>query len=231
MVPLFTYNGLSFSHNTIFGSHLKRVISLGCVCEGKSSNRHTDMIPISLTLGNKGLFCAPESQLINSPLSEPEQANRCSASTELWMTCAWCSSRKGPFLTYFFFFHRQTGNCGQRRSGHGAAWGMEALPCVCPWRYSFWHTVGGLWLQTRQHDSLETQDQTERFAFRVLILLRNKLLLWCVGASGNSEDDEWSYSWATAQWPQKNIPVDVFLPLFTVRWAYELFEALLNVKL
>lgn len=131
----------------------------------------------------------------------------------------------------FFFFHRQTGKCGQRRSGHGAAWGMEALPCVCPWRYSFWHTVGGLRLQTRQHDSLETQDQTERFAFRVLILLRNKLLLWCVGAWGNSEDDEWSYSWATAQWPQKNIPVDVFLLLFTVRWAYELFEALLNVKL
>lgn len=118
--------------------HRYRRSFLWAAYEGKSSNRHTDMILIPLTLGEKGFLCAQGSQLINSPLSEPEQANQCSAATKLWMTCALCSSRKAPLLTYFFF-PRQTGKCGQRRRRNGAAWAAEAPPCFCPRRDSLWH--------------------------------------------------------------------------------------------
>lgn len=104
MVPLFSYNhsGLAI-HLSIY--HRLRGSYVWAAYEGKSSNLHTDTILISLTLGNKGLFCALGSQLINSPLSEPEQANWCSPATQLWMTPALCSSqpqnpKSPPLLTY-----------------------------------------------------------------------------------------------------------------------------------
>lgn len=117
--------------------------------EGQSSNRHTDMILISLRIGDKGLLCAQGSQLINSPLSEPQKANRCSAATELWMTCALCYSRKAPLLTYFFS-PRQTGKCRQWRGGNGAAWATEAPPCFCPPRDFLWHWLWSVDTKTSQ---------------------------------------------------------------------------------
>lgn len=171
------------------------------------------MIPISLTLGNKGLFCALESQLINSPLSEPEQANGCSASTELWMTRALCSSQEAPFLTYFLSL-KQTGKCGQKRSGNGAAWGTEAPLCVCPRTYSIWHR------RSLTTDSTTWQSRNAGSNRKICLQSLNfvaKLLLWCVGAWGNSEDDEWSYSWATAVTTEEytSLPVPAVYQPFT----------------
>lgn len=65
---------------------------------------------------------------------------------------------------------------------------------------------------TRKHDSLEMQDQAERFAFRVLILW--KQLLRCVGAWGNSDDVSRSCSWATAVITE-TINLSSFLQIWT----------------
>lgn len=149
--------------------HRYRRSYLWAAYEGKSSNRHTGKILISLTLGDKGLLCAQGSQLINSPLSVPEQANQCSAATKSWMTCALCEKL---LSSPTFSPPRQTGKCGQRRRRNGAVWAAEAPPCFCPRRDSL--TQAAFPPQTQQHDSLEMQDQAERFAFRALISLRKQ---------------------------------------------------------
>lgn len=173
------------------------------------------MIPISLTLGNKGLFCAPESQLINSPLSEPEAGKPMFCIHGVVNDSRLVLFTKSSFPHIFFFSLRQTGKCGQRRSGNGAEWGTEAPPCVCPQRYSFWHR------RPSTTDSTTWQPRNARsnrkICLQSLSLIANKLY---VGAWGNSEDDEHSQSWATAQWPQKNIPVDALLPLFTSEMSW-----------
>lgn len=55
-------------------------------------------------------------------------------------------------------------------------WGTEALPCVCSWRYSFWHRR----LHTRQHDSLEICLQSLNLVAKQTISLvcRSMRKLW-----------------------------------------------------
>lgn len=90
------------------------------------------------------------------------------------MTRALCSSRKAPFLTYFFFPSDKLVSVDKGEVVKAQS--EERKPRrVFVLRGTLFDT-GGLRLQTRQHDSPETQDQTERFAFRVLVLLRTNCM-------------------------------------------------------
>lgn len=81
------------------------------------------------------------------------------------MTCALCYSRKAPLLTYFFprdkLVSADNGEAVMAQREPQKPRRVFVLPGT------LFDTGFGPW--TRKHDSLEMQDQAERFAFRVLI--------------------------------------------------------------